>query len=133
MAIVKMKKLRLMVASSQREELLREIMLLGCVQVSQPPPEEENEQSILSRADVPYLLQLKSDQNMLAGSLAVLKRYAPEKGGIGSLLSPLPEVATEVLLDERTKKEELETAEKILALEPYYNVIYAGHLCPAPH
>ena len=117
MAIVKMKKLRLMVASSQREELLREIMLLGCVQVSQPPPEEENEQSLLSRADVPYLLQLKSDQNMLAGSLAVLKRYAPEKGGIGSLLSPLPEVATEVLLDERTKKEELETAEKILALD----------------
>jgi len=117
MAIVKMKKLRLMVASSQREELLREIMLLGCVQVSQPPPEEENEQILLSRADVPYLLQLKSDQNMLAGSLAVLKRYAPEKGGIGSLLSPLPEVATEVLLDERTKKEELETAEKILALD----------------
>ena len=117
MAIVKMKKLRLMVASSQREELLREIMLLGCVQVSQPPPEEENEQSLLIRADVPYLLQLKSDQNMLAGSLAVLKRYAPEKGGIGSLLSPLPEVATEVLLDERTKKEELETAEKILALD----------------
>jgi len=117
MAIVKMKKLRLMVASSQREELLRELMLLGCVQVSQPPPEQEGEQSFLSRADVPYLLQLKTEQNTLAGSLSVLKKYAPEKGGIGSLLSPLPEVTTEVLLDDRTKKDELETAGKIIALD----------------
>ena len=36
MAIVKMKKLKLMVATPQREELLRELMLLGCVEVSEP-------------------------------------------------------------------------------------------------
>ena len=41
MAIVKMKKLRLLAASSQREELLRELMLLGCVEISEPPAEEE--------------------------------------------------------------------------------------------
>ena len=117
MAIVKMKKLKLMVASSEREELLRELMLLGCVQVSQPPPEEEGSEVLLSRADVPELIKHKSEQNALAGSIAVLKKYVPEKGGIGSLLSPLPEVKTEELLDGSSKERDLDIAEKILALD----------------
>ncbi|MBR5229885.1 MAG: V-type ATP synthase subunit I [Firmicutes bacterium] len=116
MAIVKMKKLKLMVASSQREELLNELMLLGCVQVSQPPPEEEG-QVLLSRADVPELLKHRTEQNSLSGSIAVLKKYVPEKGGIGSLLSPLPEVKTKELLDGTSKAADLEIAEKILALD----------------
>ena len=33
MAIVKMKKLRLMVVREQKEELLRSLQLLGCVQI----------------------------------------------------------------------------------------------------
>ena len=39
MAIVKMKKLKLMVATPQRDELLRGLMLLGCVEVSEPSAE----------------------------------------------------------------------------------------------
>ena len=117
MAIVKMKKLKLMVASSEREELLRELMLLGCVQVSQPPPEEEGSEILLNRADVPELLKSKTEQNALAGSISVLKKYVPEKGGIGSLLTPLPEVKTEELLDGSSRQADLETAEKILALD----------------
>ena len=79
MAIVRMKKLRLMVATSQREELLRELMLLGCVQVSQPPPGKDDGGEILKRADVPYLQQRKTEQNTLAGSIGILKKYVPEK------------------------------------------------------
>lgn len=36
MAIVHMKKLRLMVVRGQKDALLRDLMLLGCVQVSEP-------------------------------------------------------------------------------------------------
>jgi V/A-type H+-transporting ATPase subunit I len=36
MAIVKMKKLQLAAVQSQRDEILRELMLLGCVEISEP-------------------------------------------------------------------------------------------------
>ena len=36
MAIVKMKKLQLMVVRQQKDELLRDLMLLGCVEVTDP-------------------------------------------------------------------------------------------------
>ena len=39
MSIVAMKKLRLIAARSQRDALLRELMLLGCVEVSDPAAE----------------------------------------------------------------------------------------------
>ena len=36
MAIEKMKKLRLLVSRADKENVLRELMLLGCVEVSEP-------------------------------------------------------------------------------------------------
>ena len=36
MAIVKMKKIRLLALRSERDELLKELMLLGCVEISEP-------------------------------------------------------------------------------------------------
>ena len=92
MAIVKMKKLKLMVASSQREELLRELMLLGCVEVSHLPQPEDGENAFLSRAEVPDQTRRRTEQALLANSISVLKKYAPEKGGMGAMLSPLPDV-----------------------------------------
>ena len=40
MAIVKMKKLQLMVIRSQKEDLLRDLQLLGCVSVIEPETNE---------------------------------------------------------------------------------------------
>ena len=117
MAIVKMKKLKLMVTSSQREELLRELMLLGCVEVSQPQQREESENDFLSRVDVPDLVRLRTMQNVLSGSISVLKKYAPEKGGVGAMLSPLPDIKTEVLLDETSLAEDMDLAQEILSLD----------------
>lgn len=117
MAIVKMKKLKLMIASSQREELLRELMLLGCVEVSQPPAAEEGKELSLGRVDVPDLVKLRTMQTMLASSITALKKYAPEKGGVGVILSPLPDVRTDVLLDETSLTDDLNVAREILALD----------------
>ena len=40
MAIVKMKKLRVMTMASQRDELLRGLLHLGCVEISEPDMEQ---------------------------------------------------------------------------------------------
>ena len=95
MAIVKMKKLRLFVATPQRKKLLRELMLLGCVEVCEPPTPEEGETTLLRRTETPDLVQLRTDQTAFTNCIALLKKYAPEKGG---LLKPLPE--TRFLLPE---------------------------------
>lgn len=114
MAIVKMKKLRLLAASSQREELLRELMLLGCVEISEPPAEEEGEPSALSRVDAADLPKLRTEHTAFVNSIALLKKYAPEKTG---LLSPLPEVSTDELLDETRLSAGLELANRIIGLD----------------
>lgn len=113
MAIVKMKKLRLMVATPQREELLRELMLLGCVEVSEPSAELQ-EETFLTRADTPELIRLRTEYAAFGNAIGLLKRYAKEKGG---LLSPLPEVSTEEVLDESTLAKYLEIAQEIIGLD----------------
>ena len=50
MSIVAMKKLRLIAVRSQQEEILRELMLLGCVEISSPAEEPAEELRHLSRS-----------------------------------------------------------------------------------
>ena len=54
MAIVKMKKLRLMVVREQKEELLRSLQLLGCVQI------DDNAELMHSEEFAPYLREESS-------------------------------------------------------------------------
>jgi len=114
MAIVKMKKLKLLAASSQREELLRELMLLGCVEVSVPPAEEGEDAPALGRVESADLPKLRTEHTACVNSVALLNKYAPEKTG---LLSPLPEVSTDKLLDETKLSTDLELANRIIGLD----------------
>lgn len=113
MAIVKMKKLKLIAASSQREELLRELMLLGCVEVSEPSIDVQ-EETLLHRVDAKDLPKLRTEYTTYGNSIALLKKYAPEKTG---LLSPLPEVSTDALLDETKLSANLELANHVIGLD----------------
>ena len=47
MSIVKMKKLQLFAIRSQKEELLKELMMLGCVEVTEAPSSGETETGAL--------------------------------------------------------------------------------------
>lgn len=114
MAIVKMKKLKLLAASSEREDLLRELMLLGCVEVSEPPAAEGEETPMLRRVDVADLPRLRTEHAACMNSVALLKKYAPEKTG---LLAPLPEVSAGELLDETKLSADLELANRIIGLD----------------
>ena len=110
MAIVKMKKLRLMALRSERDELLRELLRRGCVQVSEPKElQDESLASTLRREDSDLMAERGRLQS-LQSALELLDRYAPGKT---PFLSPKPEVSGERLLDPETLSHALETAEAI--------------------
>ena len=115
MSIVAMKKLRLIAVRSQRDEILRELMLLGCVEVTDPDDVPENELlQKLSRSPRGEAARWRSELVTLQNALRQLNRYAPWKKG---LLTPLPVVDVNKVLDESALENDLKIAERILALD----------------
>ncbi|MDR3310063.1 MAG: V-type ATP synthase subunit I [Oscillospiraceae bacterium] len=92
MAIAKMRKLSLVGLLSDREPLTRELLLLGCVEVS-PLGTDERLKQIVSGAD-----EAQSDYRLLTRAIDTANRRAPVKT---PFLSPSPEVSAERFLDER--------------------------------
>ena len=110
MAIVPMKKLRLMAVRSVKDELLRELLRHGCVEVSEPAElQDEGLRELLRREDS-ALMSLRAQRQSLQQALAILDRYVPAKS---KLLSPKPQVAGERLLDEALLDEALQIAESL--------------------
>ena len=111
MAILKMKRLRLMLVRSQKEELLKELARLGCVQVSEISEEvQEQESEGLVRREGSELSKLKSQQATLERAVELLKLYAPEKT---PLLSAKPEVEAKLLLEEDGLEDALALAAQV--------------------
>lgn len=111
MAIVKMKRLRLAAVRTQREELLRELMLLGCVEISQPEnlPVDDELIGLLSRESAGWF-ERKGDCEELLLGISLLDKYAPKKT---SLFSARPEIESSAILDETDLDEALELAKKL--------------------
>ena len=62
MAIVKMKKLRVMAMAAQRDALLRELLRLGCVEISEPAGKlSDPAWAALLRRDASQLAQTKNE------------------------------------------------------------------------
>ena len=112
MAILKMKRLRLMIARSQKDELLRALIRLGCVQFSELEDEVQSLES-LHRAESD-VMKLKSDHASLLRAVDLLGKYAPEKK---PLLSAMPEVEGEELLGAEGLDEMLSLAGEIIAAD----------------
>jgi V/A-type H+-transporting ATPase subunit I len=104
MAIVKMKKLRLVAVRSKKDALLRELIQHGCVEFSEmeEPPVDED---LIRRSDS-KLMGFKTRLASVNHAVDLLNRYSPVKS---KLLSAKPEVEGAVLLDESG----LEAAEKL--------------------
>ena len=107
MAIVKMKKLRLMAVRSEKDRLLRELESFGCVEFSELSDELSDEGLVRESSD---LLTLRNNQNNILNAIGLLDRYAPEKK---PLLSAKPQVETETLLDDSILTSALEKAQII--------------------
>ena len=108
MAILQMKRLRLMLVRSQKEELLRELTLLGCVQLVEQEEElQEQESQGTVHRESSELMTLKTRQAALERAVELLGRYAPEKK---PLLSAKPELERESFLDGEGLDEALKLA-----------------------
>ena len=115
MSIVAMKKLRLIGVRSQQKDILKDLMLLGCVEITNPDMNNPDFQSLnhdtLESAD---LILHKSERTKIINSLKKLDKYSPSKGG---LLTPLPEIELDKLLDESSISSSLKIADEILDLD----------------
>lgn len=78
MSIVKMKKLQLFAIRSQKDELLRELMMLGCVEVAEASSGDTDS----LQHETSLLPELRSQHSQLSRALTALNRYSPEKTGL---------------------------------------------------
>lgn len=111
MAIVKMKRLRLIALARQRDELLSRLLHVGCVQVTEPQEQlaDPDWAAFLGR-DSSELGSVKADITTVTGALAALKKYAPVKG---SLFVKRREISESDFFDEERTRASLEKAREI--------------------
>ncbi|MCD7792556.1 MAG: V-type ATP synthase subunit I [Oscillospiraceae bacterium] len=114
MAIVKMKKLRLLAVRSQRDALLGDLVLLGCVEVSEPDAEAVAAPQAFAARDIGALAKCRQNLTLLTSGLAVMDRYAPSKSGF---LSLRPEVSREDVLSDEGLERSLALARELEARE----------------
>ncbi len=113
MAILKMKRLRLMLVRSRKEELLRELAKLGCLEFSEPEEQEGAAEDQLLR-ESSALTSLRTRQSALEHAVEILNQYAPAKKG---LLTPPEELTKQMLLEDDGIDEALERAQEIAGLD----------------
>lgn len=83
MAIVKMKKLRVMAMADKQELLLRELQRLGCVELSEPDSKlADPAWGALLKRGISDLSETRTQITDVNAALAALKRYAPQKDGL---------------------------------------------------
>lgn len=115
MAIVKMKKLRLMAIRSNKDALLKELICKGCVEFSEIEGEvQDSDFKELLKRESSSLMTFKSQHMALVNAVGILDRYSPAKKPV---LSALPEVGEDVLLDDSGVGAALAAADEISANE----------------
>lgn len=112
MAIVKMKRLRLIGLQQDRERLLRLLQKLGCVELREPAIDlSDPEWAALAKPEGAGLSLAREQNQALTAALAALDKYAPAKGG---LFNPRPEISEAELFDDSAYTAGLDTAQKIM-------------------
>ena len=78
-----MKKLRVMAMADSRDQLLRELLRLGCVEISEPAGKlADPAWAALLRRDTSTLAETKNEQGETNAALDALKRYGGAKDGL---------------------------------------------------
>ena len=85
MAIVKMKRLRLLGLRADRERLLRPLQSLGCVEIREPVIDlSDPEYSALTKPEGAGLAKAKEEQQLIGGALATLAKHAHAADGLAA-------------------------------------------------
>ncbi len=92
MSIVKMKRLRLIALRSEQDELLSQLLHLGCVEVSETEQRlSDPEWAALLSRETSGLGDAKAQANAMTAALEALQKYAPAKTGLFVKRSPISE------------------------------------------
>lgn len=110
MAILKMKKLRLIAVRSQKKELMRALTRLGCVEFSEVGGEVLEAGADSIRRESSEVMRYRSEHTSITHALAILNRNVPQKS---KLLSSKPELEADALLNGTGITAALNVAEKI--------------------
>ena len=111
MAIEKMHRIRLICTEDAGQDLLEDLMRLGCVEVSEPAELlHESEWNGLLRRGSADCAGLESNISMLASALEHLRKLAPQKK---KLLAPRPEVRERAFFSPTGMDDALDVAEII--------------------
>ena len=123
MAIVKMKRLRMVAMARDREELLRRLQHMGCVEIVQPEIDPDDPLlTSLTRPETAGLAAANEEKTGAERALEVLKRYAPAKNG---MLAPRPDVSEGELLSQTSAEQARLAAKKVNGLDRRLAVIRA--------
>ncbi len=115
MAIVKMKRLRLVARREDRVALLTQLQRMGCVELDEPTVDWKDPQwASFTRPESDALARARQVQAVAQRGLHILTGAAPEKGG---LLQPLPLVTEGQLFDPQTLEAGLAAAEQLVDTE----------------
>ena len=90
MAIVKMKRLRVAAMAQEREDLLRALLRLGCVEISEPDHLADGWPDFLRRSGS-ALAETKGEAADAASALDALRRFAQTKDGLFIQRRPVKE------------------------------------------
>ncbi len=115
MAIVRMQKLHLLAARSRKEEILTELMLLGCAEIKEQSEllSDPRLAAILTR-EKSALPALRLEKALFGDAVKLLDKYAPDPP---PLLSAKPVVSESEFMDEDRLNESREIARKIVELD----------------
>lgn len=122
MAIVKMKRLRLLGMRSDRESILKLLQKLGCVEIGEPALDlADPEWAALAKPDGHGLAQARECSNTINNALSILKKYAPPKDG---LFRKRPVLNEGEFFDEAFYAAGLDTARKIVEGERQLSALH---------
>ncbi len=115
MAIVRMQKLHLLAAKSRKEEILTELMLLGCAEIKEQSEllSDPRMAEILTR-EKSALPALRQEKALFGDAVKLLDKYAPDPP---PFLSAKPIVSESEFMDEDRLVESREIAKKIVELD----------------
>lgn len=106
-----MKRLRVIGFAEERDDLLQQLLHLGCVEISEPEDKvTDPEWTALLRRDTSVLSQRKAEASALTSALEALGKYAPAKKSLFLKRKPISEAA---FFQEEAKAAALRCAEEI--------------------
>ncbi|NLT40206.1 MAG: V-type ATP synthase subunit I [Clostridiales bacterium] len=112
MSIVKMKKIVLTAVRSQKDELLRELMLLGCLELAEPEALLSDPRvAMIARPESSELEKYRDYSARITQALNIIRQYAPYKT---SLFSSRPEVPVAEFLREDALSDCLGLADRLI-------------------